>query len=349
MVRQFGDALSSPQIMRKSTIDELLVVTNFGQWKKQLITKDDPFHVHKTLGILCLCSFIWRFAHFGSADMGFLSYPQYTMPTVLLHFSLTASAFFFKLPSRRIKNGTRIWPEYRMHSMVFLCRSLVAIAMYWYEDRFHLPRWYDFNLFLVLATMLAADLCSASVGKEFQSNSVRDLDTHPAVKYFFSVMQFLATPVFLFGYPRCTVPFMIVTVVQLTPFLGTLRRKNLLGHHFVVFLYGVFLASSYWIIAFNAKGSMLRICACFGFVAAIWRMMPLPHIARPLQSKYLIWSTLGLIIRHFRFQFRLWSADDVSIAFHVILLLLLLLGYYKTYYGYNKSLGVAKVPTKNAA
>lgn len=79
--------------------------------------------------------------------------------------------------------------EYRMHAMVFLCRSLSIIFMYYYETANDLKRHYDINLVIVLASMAAADLCSASVGKEYQSNSVRDIDTHPAVKYFFSLMQ----------------------------------------------------------------------------------------------------------------------------------------------------------------
>jgi hypothetical protein len=335
--------------MSKSTIEEFLLVTDVGEWKQQLITKEDPLNIHKTLGILCLCSFIWRYAHVGNSDMGFISHPQYTIPTVLLHFLLTATAFSFKIPNRRIKDGTRIWPEYRMHAMVFLCRSLAVISMYWYEDRYQLPRWYDFNLFVVIASMLAADLCSASVGKDTQSNSIRDLDTHPAVKYFFSVMQFLATNGFLMGYRRYTFPFLAVMVVQLTPFLGTLRRKNLLGRHLGAILYGVFLASSYVIVNFYSPGSTMtiqRISGCFGFVAAMWRLMPLPRFARPLQNKYLIWSTLGLIIRHLRPQFPQWSSDDVSMVFRGILVMVVLLGCYKTFYGYSNSIGVVNVTTK---
>lgn len=153
-------------------------MTDIHEWKKQLITREDPMHLHKGLGILCLLSFIWRLAHVGTSDMGFLSHPHLTIPTVCLHLMLTASAFEFKISARRIKDGTRIWPEYRMHAMVFLCRSVAVIVMYWCETQHGLKRHYDINLAIVLASMAAADLCSASVGKEYQSNSVRDIDTH---------------------------------------------------------------------------------------------------------------------------------------------------------------------------
>jgi hypothetical protein len=81
-------------------------------------------------------------------------------------------------------------------------------------------------------------------------------------------------------------------------------------------------------------------------VAAMWRLMPLPRFARPLQNKYLIWSTLGLIIRHLRPQFPQWSSDDVSMVFRGILVMVVLLGCYKTFYGYSNSIGVVNVTTK---
>jgi hypothetical protein len=92
---------------------EVTIVADLNEWKRQMITKEDPMHIHKSLGILCLLSFLWRYAHVGSSDMGFLSHPQYTIPTLTLHLMLTLSAFEFKIPARRIKDGTRIWPEYR--------------------------------------------------------------------------------------------------------------------------------------------------------------------------------------------------------------------------------------------
>ena len=158
-----SSSLKDLRFAKMTSKKEDFIVADLGEWKKQLITKEDPIHLHKTLGILCLLSFIWRFAHIGDSDMGFLSHPSLTIPTVCLHFLLTASAFDFKIPARRIKDGTRIWPEYRMHAMVFLCRSLAVISMYWYETRQGLERNYDFNLFVVLASMAVADLCSASV------------------------------------------------------------------------------------------------------------------------------------------------------------------------------------------
>jgi len=80
--------------------------------KKQLITHEDPGHVHKILGVACLASTLWRFSLYlgkkEDTDMGFAAYPHWTVPTLLLHFSLTASSFLFKIPAKRIKTGDRI-------------------------------------------------------------------------------------------------------------------------------------------------------------------------------------------------------------------------------------------------
>ena len=328
------------------------VANNAAEWKRQLVTHEDRLHLHKTLGMACLLSFAWRYAHIGSSDMGFRSHPHLTVPTLLLHLALTASSFEFQIPKKRILDGTRIWPEYRLHAMVFLCRSVAVIALYWYEEQYNLPRYHDVNFLIVLAAMAAADLCSASVGTQYRSNSVRDIDLHPVVKYFFSVMQFYATAGFLMGMRRYTFIFLSVMVVQMTPFLGTLRRKNLISAQLGAFLYGLFLVTSTVIsVHFSPGGTMtqIRCTACFGFAAAFWRLFPLPHSLRLLQNKYLLWTVVALVMRHMRPHFEEYTESQVTAAFRLGLIALLGLGYYKVRYGYNNSRYAQLTATKKVA
>jgi hypothetical protein len=166
--------------------------STFSTWKKQLITHEDPGHVHKTLGTLCLLSYIWRLSQWGDSDMGFATRPVLTLPTILLHWSLNLSAFAFKIPAKRIKSGDRIWPEYRLHSLVFLSRSLAIMCVYYYEQCYQLEPNYIFNFAIVVATLIAADISSWSVG-ENRSSSIRELGVPPGVQYFFSYMQLAAT------------------------------------------------------------------------------------------------------------------------------------------------------------
>ena len=78
-------------------------------WKEKLITREDAYHHHKILGILALLSMALRFGMVGQqTDMGFASHPEWTWPTLALHFALTVSSFQFKIPPKRIKDGGRI-------------------------------------------------------------------------------------------------------------------------------------------------------------------------------------------------------------------------------------------------
>jgi hypothetical protein len=91
--------------------------SRFRIWKEKLITHEDAYHSHKILGVLVLGIIIWRFVmvivDFDS-DMGFASHPNWTFPTLLVHLALNLSSLQFKIPKQRIKDGGRIWPEYRL-------------------------------------------------------------------------------------------------------------------------------------------------------------------------------------------------------------------------------------------
>lgn len=93
------------------------VSDQLSEWKRKLVTREDPKHIHKILGFLVLLSFLYRFTQLGQQDLGFVNKPNLTIPTIMLHLALNLSAFEFTLPKRRITTGYRIWPEYRLHSL----------------------------------------------------------------------------------------------------------------------------------------------------------------------------------------------------------------------------------------
>ena len=187
-------------------------------WRK-LITKEDPFHIHKTLGILCLLSYAWRMPLAGQHDMGFVKYPQFTVPTLVLHFLLNATSFVFHIPVQRIKSGGyRIWPEYRWHSFIFLCRSLASMTLTWYEQQQqseHHPQQHSYwiNFAIVLTSIAAADVASQAQGVH-RSPTIRGLDIPRGVQYFFSVAQVLATTGVLWGMRRYSTQFVFCWIIQ---------------------------------------------------------------------------------------------------------------------------------------
>ena len=142
-----------------------------------------------------------------------------------------------------------------------------------------------------MLTMLSADYASASVKN--RSDTIRGLQAPRGVQYFFSLMQFFGTSAALMGHRRLnSVIYYNLFVVQVTPFIMTLRRKNLVSHNFNVFLYGCMLV--YGVnLGFKAvlgDAGVLRLMAC---LAALWRMGPFP-----LKNKYFIWTTMFILLQH---------------------------------------------------
>ena len=185
------------------------------EWKRQLITpEEDHNHVHKTLGLMCLVSFFWRLSQTGDADSGFARYPRLSIPTMLLHLALNLSSFRFdKIPKRRISSGYRIWPEYRLHSLIFACRSLVFMSLFWAEAVFGFEASPVCNLVIVLVTMAAAEWASVRQG-QYRSGFARNLDVDSWSKFFFSNAQFAATAICLVGQRRYTMQFLMVFIIQ---------------------------------------------------------------------------------------------------------------------------------------
>ena len=315
------------------------IVLDIETWREKLITKEDFLHHHKIIGITVFIMFFIRFYLVGADyDMGFKSHPQFTIPTILIHFLLNASSFQFVIPKKRIKNGSRIWPEYRLHAAVFAIRSMILILYYHYETVHQLPPNYYVNYIIQIGGMLAADLASYSVSDKYQSRSVRDLDTHPAVQFFFSYMQFNAHAGILYGLRRCTLPFMIIFVTQLTPFVATLYRKQIIHRDSVagVILYAGFLlygATYVQLDYLNDGNKTFAIVRGLGQIAALQRMTPLPSsnpIFKFIQNKYVVWTTTFLLLQYIRAHVDEISEYTFKMIWASTFVLCLVLGYHKT-------------------
>ena len=310
------------------------------QWKQQLITRDDPIQLHKILGALCLVSFLFRMAQMGQAanDMGFATHPDWTIPTIILHLLLNLSAFQFRLPKRRIAGGYRIWPEYRLHSLVFLVRSLAVIGLYYYEQIYQIeePK-YRWNLWIVILAMMAADLGSRLQG-HYQSNSIRDLDIPPAVQFLFSAAQFLGTGNLVFGMRRYTMHMVFVMIVQVNAFLMTLRRKNLASQSVLVSVYGVLLLLAVSTCAYDyvTLGGLkvFYAVAVLDQLAMVQRMTPWPDsfLGRLVSNKYVVWTTYYILAKKLREE---WldqaTLVQMQTLFLVSLAATLCLGWYKCF------------------
>ena len=129
--------------------------------------------MHKMLGVTCLLHFVCRFVWCGSSDMRFGATRQ-TLGAIALHALLSASSLIFRIPIKRIAEGSRIWPEYRLHSITFAYRSLLCMLVTWYEAQAAAaapaaappPPRYEANALIVLLTLAVADFGTWCVGRE---------------------------------------------------------------------------------------------------------------------------------------------------------------------------------------
>merc|ERR1712167_295576 len=145
----------------------------------------------KTLGFLCLAHFLYRLSC-GGVDAGFEA-DGLTLLGMLLHLALSCTSLVFNLPAKRTGNQYRIWPEYRLHSIIFACRSLAIMGLLWWN------RYVDGGLsncvYSLLAvgigfvTLVAADIASWSVGENHVS-SVRSTNASELLRFCMSALQF---------------------------------------------------------------------------------------------------------------------------------------------------------------
>jgi len=251
--------------------------------------------VHKVMGFACLLHFLLRVG-FLLDDMRFDD-SLLTPACIAMHATLSLSSLIFHIPRVRIKEGSRIWPEFRLHSIVFACRSLACMLVVWAERRYDSPGHYLANVAIVFATLVAADASTASVDPKSRSNTIRGLETGLLYKYSFSLLQFLGTTGCLVGLRAFAAQFAIVFIIQTYAFTLTLRRKNLVSHRATVLIYACQLT-------LGVTVANLEVVSCSG-VEGIFMFAALALVAGSLRmllglNKYLVWALMSVIVQYAR-------------------------------------------------
>ncbi|CAB9518998.1 expressed unknown protein [Seminavis robusta] len=313
-------------------------VSQVSFWKK-LFTKEDSRHLHKTLGMLCLASFAWRIVYgitINNSDMAFVSYPKLTVPTILLHLLLNLSSFEFRIPERRINTGYRIWPEYRLHSLVFLCHSLAFPLLQYCENLNGLPPNYLWNVAIVLACLTAADIASASTIFMVQLCSCLSIWWH----------QYRRTSLW------CTFDTCLRHSNECIP--HDTQAKNLLSHEAGIAVYacmlGVGFLTAVWVsIRDTSEGPETpQAINLVGNVAAMLRL-------GLGMNKYVLWTAIGVAVNvvirpAMQGQSNgLVSKELLNMANPISTVVLLFLGFYKAGMLPRLSMVVQANPSKKAA
>lgn len=202
----------------------------------KLATKEDPYHVHKTIGIVSFCHFSYRYyCYFFYKNMDFTT--NYDIAFLLVHFLLSASSLYFKIPQKRNPVSPMIYPEFRLHNLLFSYRSILCTLFFYYK----LPIVY--NIIVCYLTMMGADIVTyyykdgtTMRGIQFETD-VPEEAKHK-ITMFHSKMQICAT---LFMIGNIDSAFSPLFAIQFSSFLMTLVRKNIIKKNNWHFLYGLSL------------------------------------------------------------------------------------------------------------
>jgi hypothetical protein len=258
---------------------------------QKLNTKEDKFFLHKILGIYCTLHYIWRYIKFSSTGkMGFDNLGIPSALSVVPHFLLPITSFFFHVLSKRIQSKpTIIWEEMRLHSIIFSTRSIAIF--YWCY--FNLPGGDSIfcRLAIVLFFHVLSDLASKKYGEPGKT-TIRVLETATSsdplistiVKRFYAFAQIAATASLILPGPHTLdVSFSILIGIHYAAFLMTLNRKNIISKITYNIGYAISLLLV-TIIVYCQLGASFYFWTTLLFAARVYGI-----------NKYIIWFIWGII------------------------------------------------------
>jgi len=268
---------------------------------KKLASHEDPYHLHKTLGILSVCSFVYRYGvmYNRTGTLGFngTSFDWHTMG---VHLFLAASSMIFRsIPLNRIADKPmNIYEEYRQHAIVFTarCYSVFAVAVLWsswFPDK-TMPVW--FMPSVVAVHHLLADFVTYRHGDgntAVRSNTDKLTDTSlfiRTVTKFYSFYQFLAIGSHILPNDRLPdLAYNAIIAIASSAFMMTLYKKRIIRGYTHLVVYSLCLLLS----AFH----IIRLVGYTNSGAILATFMLRINLPRDYSNKYVVW-TLFLCFCH---------------------------------------------------
>lgn len=214
---------------------------------RRLVTKEDPCHVHKTLGLSCLLHFVYRYAYClrVHGTLGYQDTTSFNALTSCMHMGLSSTSLVFHVLSKRMKTRPLIiYQEYRLHTILFTLRSCM-----WH----FIPKWYH-GVDLVPVGLIIihglVDAVSRVHGTDGMTTvRVEDESHHtPTVmmRRVFSYYQIVAIACLLSSsdHDLANISFNLLIAIQSSTFLMTLVRKNIIRPQTHIVVYGASLMLS---------------------------------------------------------------------------------------------------------
>ncbi len=265
----------------------------------KLITHEDKFHIHKTMGVISLLNYFYLLFDClysgATAEMTLRSVDGSFIGLTWVHTILSLSALQFLIPRTRTGILPMIWQEFRAHSIVFAVRSfLIITALYFFfhsKEESTSTTAIMVRLAFVLLAMKLADVSTEYLRENKKETTTATMpywsdcpsSLQSAIKYFYTHSQFMATIVCLFA----EIPYVLAVAfpIQIASFLMTLVRKNIISAFWYHMLYGGSLLIVYLINAADLKLYPLILIGVALIYARVYLKL----------NKYVLWTLVALI------------------------------------------------------
>lgn len=241
-----------------------------------------------------------------SADhsIGFDPTKSYTLALIVMHMTLSVSSLAFSIPRNRIRKLPMIWPEFRLHSIIFACRSLLSMICFWFNTQLGVTYFHYARGMIVLLTLASADLVTMYYKKHDMllpgETTMRSMPfpegTSPTVisvtNFYYSVSQVLATMNMLFV-SGMDYPFVVLFPIQLAAFLMTMVRKSIITAGEWHILYGGSLGLNYLYALVRPTDNVVS-PLLYWILASTFVMLRFRYHV----NKYLLWSGIVCVFMY---------------------------------------------------
>ncbi|CAE8604869.1 unnamed protein product, partial [Polarella glacialis] len=278
-------------------------------WVGRIFTKEDPYHLHKTMGCLIVIQFLFRSGmvmsgtRFDGLDAGGFGKDYFSLACVWLCAALQFSSFKFHVPRNRILGAPMIWQEWRAHNAIFVLRHVIGFTIRWYAWRIGShggpqESWLLLGMFGTLLWQLwSVDVVTAQL-REDQNESLTA--TWPFwkgcpnwverfLKFYYTVAQFMASLMMTFMDRSLYGAYLVIFPFQWASFLMTLVRKGAIttrAYH-VLYLWSLMQVMVLILINLDATGWI-----------ATWFLWVVMYVVRVMGvNKYSLW--IGVFLPSF--------------------------------------------------
>lgn len=260
----------------------------------KLFTKEDPNHLHKILGVICLANYAYRYyLLFTTRTMGLQSPAAYYL--VGIHGLLSCSSLIFHIPNKRIKGAPMIYPEYRLHSIVFGLRSVAC----YYLTIHQFPKTYHMGV--CFGTMWLADVITRTFPSDTTTMRQMPFDDsisaadRTKIAEMQSLHQMAATIYMLGNEDACFSPMF---AIQFAALLMTLVRKSIITTNSWHILYNISLGMNILCYYSNALHYILA-HTVLTQVFFYWRFGNFERNGVWLGNKYVGWFGIFVLFHYY--------------------------------------------------